>query len=103
MIFLRDYWAKRLLELDRIRLHTSLEPGMACGIANVEIVDVDPGELTNWLWQQHRIIVTPINHAEFKGIRVSPSVYSTLEELDRFADAMVHVARHGLPSKDNPA
>jgi selenocysteine lyase/cysteine desulfurase len=98
LIFLRDYWAKRLLELDRIRLHTSLEPGMACGIANVEIVDVDPGELTTWLWQEHRIIVTPINHAEFRGIRVSPSVYSTLEELDRFVDAMGHVARHGLPS-----
>jgi selenocysteine lyase/cysteine desulfurase len=98
LIFLRDYWAKRLLELDRIRLHTSLEPGMACGIANVEIVEVDPGELTNRLWQKHRIIVTPINHAEFRGIRVSPSVYSTLQELDRFVDAMVHVARHGLPA-----
>ncbi len=98
LIFLRDYWVKPLLELDGIRLHTSLEPGMACGIANVEIVDVDPGELTNLLWEKHRIIVTPINHAEFKGIRVSPSVYTTLQELDRFVDAMSHVARHGLPA-----
>lgn len=98
LVYLRDYWAKRLLELDRIKLHTSLKPGMACGIANVEIEGIDPGDLTNWLWDEHRIIVTPINHAEFRGLRVSPSVYTTLEELDRFVDAMAHAARHGLPS-----
>ncbi|MGD8700400.1 MAG: aminotransferase class V-fold PLP-dependent enzyme [Gemmatimonadales bacterium] len=98
LVFLRDYWAKPLLELDRIKLHTSLEPGMACGIANVEIDGIDPGELTGWLWQEHRIIVTPINHAEFRGLRVSPSVYTTREELDRFVDAMSYASRHGLPS-----
>jgi selenocysteine lyase/cysteine desulfurase len=98
MVYLRDYWARRLLEHDGVRLHTSLEPGMACGLANVEIDEVDPGGLTNWLWQEHRIIVTPIGHAEFQGIRVTPSVYTTLEELDRFIDAMEQVAEHGLPA-----
>jgi isopenicillin-N epimerase len=98
MIYLRDYWAKRLLEHDRVRLHTSLAPGFACGLANVEIVGVDPGELNNWLWQEHRIIVTPIRHPEFQGIRVTPSVYTTLEELERFIAAMEHVVEHGLPS-----
>ncbi len=98
LVFLRDYWANKLLEVEGITLHTSLKPGMACGIANVEIEGIDPGALTDWLWQQHRIIVTPINHAEFRGLRVSPSAYTTLEELDRFVDAMGHAARHGLPS-----
>ena len=36
-------------------------------------------------------------HPEFEGIRVSPSVYSTLEEVDRFAEAMEAVLRNGLP------
>jgi selenocysteine lyase/cysteine desulfurase len=98
LVYLRDYWATRLLERDRIRLHTSLKPGFACGIANVEIDGVDPGDLTNWLFGEHRIIVTPVKHDEFQGIRVSPSVYTTLEELDRFAEAMERVIREGLPT-----
>ncbi len=98
LVFLRDYWADPLLEHDRVRLHTSLKPGFACGIANVEIEEVDPGELTSWLFREHRIIVTPIKHNEFQGIRVSPSVYTTLEELDRFVAAMDHVVREGLPT-----
>ncbi len=98
LVYLRDYWAKQLLAHDRVRLHTSLEPGLACGIANVEIIDVEPAELTGWLWREHKIIVTPINHDEFRGIRVSPSVYTTIEELDRFVSAMSHVIDHGLPT-----
>ena len=91
LIYLRDYWARRLLEQDRIRLHTSLKPGFACGIATVEIEGVEPGELSQLLWERHRIITTPITHEEFRGVRISPSVYTTLEELDRFVDAMESV------------
>ena len=39
-----------------------------------------------------RIIATPINHAEYTGIRVTPNVYTTLEEIDTFGDAMEKVA-----------
>jgi selenocysteine lyase/cysteine desulfurase len=98
LIYLRDYWAERLLQNQNVRLHTSLKPGFACGIANVEIVDVEPGPLSNWLWREHKIIVTPINHPEFRGLRVSPSVYSTTAELDRFVDAMQYVIGNGLPT-----
>ena len=98
LVHLRDYWAKRLLQHDRVRLHTSLKPGLACGIANVEIDGIDTGKLAPWLWSEHHIIVTPITHDEFRGLRISPSVYTTLEELDRFGDAMEHVIRNGLPA-----
>ena len=95
LVYLRDYWARRLLENDRVRLHTSLKPGFACGIANVQVEDVDTLDLVTWLWKEYRIIVTPINHDEFTGIRVSPSVYTTIEELDRFVDAMRYAMRYG--------
>ncbi|MEK6253285.1 MAG: aminotransferase class V-fold PLP-dependent enzyme, partial [Gemmatimonadales bacterium] len=98
LVYLRDSWVDRLLAHDRVRLHTSLKPGLACGIACVEIEGVDPGELTSWLFRQHRIIVTPIKHDEFQGIRVSPSVYTTPEEINRFIDAMQHVVNEGLPA-----
>jgi len=96
LVYLRDRWARRLLESDGVRLHTSLAPGAAAGIATVEIEGIEPGALTDWLWRQNRIIVTPIVHAEFRGIRVSPSVYTTLEEIDRFAEAMERAARDGV-------
>ncbi|SVE16578.1 uncharacterized protein METZ01_LOCUS469432, partial [marine metagenome] len=98
LIYLRDAWAKPLMEHDRIRIHTSLKPGFACGIANVEIKGEDMPRLRNWLWDQHRILTVSINHSQFQGLRISPSVYSTLEEVDRFVEAMEHVLRSGVPT-----
>jgi selenocysteine lyase/cysteine desulfurase len=52
--------------------------------------------LVTHLWDRHRIIAVAIDHAEFRGIRVSPSVYTTLPELDRFVAAMEAVIRGGI-------
>lgn len=94
--FLRDRWAKRLLQHDRVRLHTSLKPEFSCGLANVQIEGIDSGKLSNHLWKKYKIIVTSIKHPEFQGIRVTPNVYTTLEEIDRFSEAMEDVIRNGL-------
>ena len=96
--YLTHYWAKRLLEHDRVRLNTSLDPTFSCAIANVQIEGIDTMKLGAHLWKKHRIIVVPIIHDDFQGLRVTPNVYTTLEELDRFVDAMEHVIKHGLPS-----
>jgi len=96
LVYLRNYWAERLLQHDRVRLHTSLKPGFACGIATVQVEGVDTGELNSWLWDKHRILTVGIKHPEFEGIRVSPSVYTRPEELDRFVDAVGHVVKNGL-------
>jgi len=98
LTYLRDRWARRLLENDRVRLHTSLQPGFACGIATVEIDGVDSRDLADHLWNSNRILVVGIKHPEFEGVRVSPSVFSTLEEIDRFTEAMERVVHGGLPA-----
>ncbi|MBK8980146.1 MAG: aminotransferase class V-fold PLP-dependent enzyme [Planctomycetes bacterium] len=97
LLFLRDLWARRLGEHERVRLNTSLAPGMANGIANVRIDGIDSNELAVHLQRAHRIIVTTIRHEDFEGIRVSPSVYTTPGELERFCEAMETVAHEGLP------
>jgi selenocysteine lyase/cysteine desulfurase len=95
--YLSRYWMTKLKDLPNVRFHTSWEPNQSCGIANVEIVEVDPGALGSYLMDKHKIFTTPIVHEEFKGIRITPSVYTTLKELDRFCDVMETVATKGLP------
>lgn len=98
--YLRDHWAGRLLSHPsrRVRLHTSLKRGYSCGIATVQVDGLETEKLVNWLWDRHRILTTGIKHAEFEGMRVTPSVYTTLEELDRFCAAMEWAIERGLPA-----
>lgn len=95
--YLRDHWVGQLKGLPNVRFHTSMSPEQSCGIANVEIVGIDPGAIGSYLMGTHKIFTTPIVHPEFKGIRITPSVYTTLPELDRFCGIMADVAKKGLP------
>ncbi|MCC6661323.1 MAG: aminotransferase class V-fold PLP-dependent enzyme [Phycisphaerales bacterium] len=94
--YLRDYWAKRLLETGRARLHTSLRPAFSCGIATVQVEGVDSAGLCDWLWEGRNILTTAITHPEFEGLRITPSVYTSLEELDRFCDRVEWSMKKGL-------
>ena len=49
-------------------------------------------------FHRRRIIVTPIVHEEFRGLRVTPNVYTTLGEIDAFVEEMERVVERGLPA-----
>jgi len=98
LTYLRDRWARPLAEDRRIRLHTSLKPGFAGAVATVEVLGVEPVKLKEHLWTKQRIFVVAIDHPEFRGIRVTPSVYTTLDEVDRFRAAVEAVLASGLPA-----
>ena len=69
-----------------------MDPAQSCAIANVQIVGTPTAKEVGRLWDKWRIIATPIAHEEFEGLRVTPNVYTTLEEIDTFAGAMENIA-----------
>ena len=96
LTYLRDRWAKRLLKHDGITLHTSLNPKKGCAIATVQIEGIETSDVAKHLWSKYRIFVVAINHKEFTGCRVTPHVYTTIEEIDRFSDAMETILKNGV-------
>jgi selenocysteine lyase/cysteine desulfurase len=95
--YLSRYWMNKLKDLPRIRFNTSFDNEQSCGIANVEVTGIDPGAIATYLMDKHKIFVVPIVHPEFRGIRITPNVFTTLPELDRFCEVMEGIARKGLP------
>ncbi|HEX8351433.1 MAG TPA: aminotransferase class V-fold PLP-dependent enzyme [Pyrinomonadaceae bacterium] len=95
--FLARRWMNQLKAEPRVRFNTSFDDRQSCALANVHVEGTEPGALCEHLFARHKIFATPIVHDEFKGVRVTPSVYTTLKELDRFCEVMTAVARKGLP------
>jgi len=95
--YLRDRWAKRLLaESDRVRILTELGPDKAGAICLVGVDGLDTGKLSGWLAEKYRIVNVAIMHPEFNGLRITPNVYTTLNEIDTFADAMLKAIKGGI-------
>jgi len=96
--YLSRYWMNRLKDVPKVRFNTSFDPNQSCAIANINIEGTDPSAIGSYLFSKHHIFTTPIVHEEFKGIRITPNVYTTLGELDRFCELMEMIARKGLPA-----
>jgi selenocysteine lyase/cysteine desulfurase len=95
--FLRDRWAKRLLaESPRVRMLAPIGPNAGGAIGTVSVEGLDMAKVGTWLLDKHRIVTTPIVNDEFNGLRVTPNVYTSLDEIDTFGDRMVEAIRKGV-------
>jgi selenocysteine lyase/cysteine desulfurase len=96
--FLSRYWMDKLAKIPKVGFNTSFDEKQFCAIANFKIEGIDPVKIGNYLFDKHKIFTTPIVHEEFTGIRITPNVYTTLWELDRFCEIVGNIARNGLPT-----
>lgn len=95
--YLSRYWMNKLKDVPKIGFNTSLDDTQSCAIGNFKIEGIDPVQIGSYLMAKHKIFTTPIVHEEFTGIRITPNVYTTLWELDRFCEIMTKIAKNGLP------
>ena len=86
--YLRARWTDRLTRLPRVSTLTSADPRMSCGIGLLVAEGKDPGPLGEQLWDKYRIMTTPIVHPQFKGLRITPNIYTTVPEIDIFCGAV---------------
>jgi isopenicillin-N epimerase len=95
--FLRRRWSDRLRQLPRVRVLNSDAPEASCGIGALSLEGIGAKELTEHLERKYRIHVRPrVVEGELDCIRVTPNVFTTLEEVDFFVEAIEEISRRGL-------
>ncbi len=95
--YLSRYWMNKLKDIPKVGFNTSFDDAQSCAIGNFKIEGIDPVQIGSYLMAKHKIFTTPIVHEEFTGIRITPNVYTTLWELDRFCETVAGIAKTGLP------
>ena len=94
--YLRKRWSNRLRDLPGVKILNSEDPEQSCAIGFISVDGFEAPKLATYLWEKQRIwtvsIVTP---GEYQGLRITPNVYTTLEEVDTFADVMEDIIKRG--------
>jgi selenocysteine lyase/cysteine desulfurase len=91
--YLKDYWATRVKDIPKVKLHTSLNPKYSCAICGVSIDGMTPGEVDVALFEQYKIHVVGIVWENISCVRVTPHVYTKLTDLDKLVMAIGEIAR----------
>jgi len=94
--YLRRRWSDQLRQLPGVKILNSDDPEQSCGIGFVSVDGISAPKLASHLWQKYRIwttaVVTP---NEYEGSRITPNVYTTIEEIDTFTDVMTRIIQRG--------
>ena len=92
MIFLQRYWSDRLRNIENVIVNTPEDINRSCGIGNVGLTNMSPSEMANTLMEKYKIFTVAIDYANVRGCRISPNVFTTTNELDRFVAAVKDMA-----------
>jgi selenocysteine lyase/cysteine desulfurase len=84
--YLRDRWATRLAKHQKCKILHSSDPAQSCGIGFLAFQGADALKMHDALWKKYSILTAYVPHEEFTGLRVTPNIYTTLAEVDFFAD-----------------
>lgn len=91
--FIQRYWSERLQDVENVVINTPKEKYRSCGIANVGVANMKPSDMAKALLDEFGIYTVAIDYANVHGCRITPNVYTTTEELDKFVDAVKTLAK----------
>jgi len=90
--YLKNYWCEKVMSHPRIKLNVSLKPEFACALGNFSIDGMDPATISSKLFSEYQIHTTAIKWENISGVRVTPHVYTSTRDLDRFVEAVLKIA-----------
>ncbi len=83
---------EQLKQIPNVTLKTNIEPELSAGVIKCDLTNVPVKQAYDRLWERHRIAIASTPSGDSKGLRFSPHIYNSLDELDRTVGALRELA-----------
>lgn len=80
--FLKDHWIEKAVKLPKAKIFTSLKSNYSCAIASIGFEGWQAQQVEFNLFDNYKIHSGSVIRENVNGIRVSPNVYTNIQELD---------------------
>ncbi len=90
--YIQEYWTSKVRNHPGVILNTPQESHRACAIANVGVEGIEPKDLAKKLMDDYKIFTVGIQTSNVYGCRITPNVFTSLEELDVLVKALKEMA-----------
>jgi selenocysteine lyase/cysteine desulfurase len=95
--FLKDYWTEKAVKLPKANICTSLKTEFSCAIANIGFEGWQAQQIEAKLFERYKIHTVSIVHEKTNGIRVTPNVYTSLQDLDFLVKGLTEISKTEPP------
>jgi len=97
--YLKEYWTNQVKDLPKVKFYSNLDPLHSCAIANIGVEGWKAQQIESKLYEKHKIHTVSIVHENVNGIRVTPSIYTNLHDLDQLVKGIKEIAQTTPPEK----
>ncbi len=84
--YLKNYWINQVVNLPNVQINTPL--AASCAIANFSIIGRNSTEVAKELFEKHKIYSVGFELDFINGLRITPHLYTSLEDLDKLVRAI---------------
>ncbi|MBL8291778.1 MAG: aminotransferase class V-fold PLP-dependent enzyme [Bryobacterales bacterium] len=79
---------EQLAAIPGVELKTSLDPQLSGGVIKFNVKSKPLKEVYDGLWTRHRIAIAQTPAGDAQGLRISPHIYNTMDEMDQVVAAV---------------
>ena len=90
--YLQHYWTSQLRGVEKVIINTPADRARHGAIGNVGVEGIEPKDLAKMMLEEYGIWTVAIDRPGVRGLRITPNVYTTTEELDTLVEAVKTIA-----------
>ena len=91
--YLKSYWLSEVTKNPRVKSNTPISEKRSCAIANISVEGFSATELASKLFSDYKIFTVAIEHPAIQGIRVTPHLFTSIDDLDKLIEAIKKIAK----------
>ena len=86
--YLKSYWTEKVRDLAGLHIHTPWDLERSSALTLISVDGYSPDELVAALYDKFRIFTVARKNPVVNGVRVTPHLYTRIEELDAMVEAL---------------
>lgn len=92
LFYLKNYWTEKVKSHPKIKISTPSSQELSGAIGLVSIEGKEGFAVESALFQNYRIHSVSIKYEKLNGVRITPNVYTSTEELDWLVEGLLKIA-----------
>jgi len=97
--YIKNYWCEKVKGMKGVSFNTPLNAPYGCAIMNFSVEGWKASEIETHMFKEKKIHTVAIEYEKLNGVRVAPSIYTSLSDLDVLVEAIEGVTKAEPPKK----
>ncbi|TVQ45709.1 MAG: aminotransferase class V-fold PLP-dependent enzyme [Saprospirales bacterium] len=91
--YLKNYCLEKLSDIPGVSTHSPMSKEFSGALGLFSLKTISPQQLQQTLFKEYNIYTVGFEYAGISGVRISPNIYHSINEMDYFIDSVLKISK----------